>query len=86
MFETRGGKRAGAGRPEKDAIDKYKLKMWRKYGAENWEKILSNPHDKNFFKANVELLKRVMPEVAKTVVSGDENDGPIRIHIEGLDE
>ncbi len=55
-------------------------KMWSKYSEEYWEKELINGKDK----AHEMIFRRMHPEVAKTVIAGDESDGPIRIILKGM--
>ncbi len=77
--DNRGGKRAyQPGRPKKDSVPSaWKADMWSKYGRAYWEERLAAGDPK----AQLELLKRTLPEVAKLNIGGDEGAEPIRIEI-----
>ncbi len=77
---VRGGKRDyQPGRPKKShsVPSAWKADMWSKYGRAYWEKQLAGDDPK----AQLELLKRVLPEIAKLNIGGDDGAEPIRIMV-----
>jgi len=80
-----GGKRNNTRKPKTPAKPGAKnrewvSKMWTKHSQKYWEQELIQGKDK----AHEMIFRRMHPEVAKTVISGDESDGPIRIILKGM--